>query len=64
MVENYCNELKRLASKPEHKIGIIDYHKFLLVSFILNKVCFFTDYEFSNEEQLKDIDEKKAINEI
>lgn len=50
MVDNYLNHLR----KKKNDIGIIDYEEFLLVTYILTAICYFTDYSFpDNQTNLK-----------
>lgn len=65
MSENYIQSLKRLRLNNKHEIDIIDYHHFLLVSYLLTTVCCFTDYELPEDlpahEWSNELDSKYRI---
>ena len=58
MTKNYIKSIKNLRNQSDHKLDIIDYHQFLLVSHIMSKVCYFTNYDLPNDINFSEWQEK------
>lgn len=44
LTEKYCSNLRRAQFNEDHIIGIIDYLRFLLSSYIITAICHFNEY--------------------
>lgn len=49
MANNYIKSIKYFRSKSDHELDILDYHHLLLVSHLLSKVCYFTNYDLPKD---------------
>ncbi len=55
LTEKYCSNLRRAQFNEDHIIGIIDYLRFLLSSYIITAICHFNEYtSFPKETNIAD----------
>lgn len=45
MANNYVKSIIKLTYKEDHELDILDYYQFLLVSYIINNIYCFTEYD-------------------
>jgi len=48
LTNNYLNSLNKLRNDREHVIGYIDLCQYLIISYLLNNICFISKYEMNN----------------